>query len=42
MDITKMLQVIFFAILFGVVLSMIPGDKAAPMIGFIESEMRSF
>lgn len=37
MDITKMLQVIFFAILFGVVLSMIPGDKAAPMIGFIES-----
>lgn len=37
MDITKMLQVIFFAILFGAVLSMIPSEKAEPMIRFIDS-----
>lgn len=37
MDITKMLQVIFFAILFGAVLSMIDPEKAIPMVQFIES-----
>lgn len=37
LDITLMLQVIFFAILFGAVLSMIPEEKALPMIGFIDS-----
>lgn len=32
-----MLQVIFFAIFFGLVLIMIPADKAAPMIAFVDS-----
>ncbi|MBK8487605.1 MAG: dicarboxylate/amino acid:cation symporter [Bacteroidetes bacterium] len=37
MDITKMLQVIFFAILFGAVLMMLPEEKSAPMAAFIDS-----
>lgn len=37
MDITLMLQVIFFALLFGAVLMMIPPEKAAPMVAFIDS-----
>ncbi|MEZ5013420.1 MAG: dicarboxylate/amino acid:cation symporter [Chitinophagales bacterium] len=36
-DITKMLQVIFFALLFGGVLMMLPEEKAKPMLGFIDS-----
>lgn len=37
LDITLMLQVIFFAILFGAVLMMIPEEKVAPMIGFVNA-----
>ena len=33
---SKMLQIIFFGIFFGVVLSMIPEDKAKPVIGLVE------
>ena len=33
---SKMLQIIFFGIFFGVVLSMIPKDKAKPVIGIVE------
>jgi len=33
---SKMLQIIFFGIFFGVVLSMIPKDKAKPVIGLVE------
>lgn len=37
LDVTKMLQVIFFALLFGAVLMMIPEVKAVPMLAFIDS-----
>lgn len=33
---TKMLQVIFFAIFFGIVLVMLPEEKSSPVIGFID------
>ena len=32
----KMLQIIFFGIFFGIMLSMIPEDKAKPLIGLVE------
>jgi Na+/H+-dicarboxylate symporter len=32
----KMLQVIFFAVFFGIVLVMIPSDKAGPVIGLVD------
>lgn len=37
-----MLQVIFFAIFFGIVLALIPGDKAKPVTDFIEGVNEAF
>ena len=39
---SKMLQIIFFGIFFGVVLSMIPKDKAKPVIGLVEGLNEAF
>lgn len=36
-DNTKMLQVIFFALLFGIAMIMLPGEKTKPVRNFIES-----
>ena len=41
-DNSLMLQVIFFAIFFGVTLLMIPGEKAAPVISFVDGTNEVF
>jgi Na+/H+-dicarboxylate symporter len=38
----RMLQVIFFAVFFGLVLIMIPRDQAQPVIDFVNGGQRSF